>query len=74
MKKTITLLILLLWLGSFFQASAQQREITGTVTNASDNQPLPGVTVIVKGGTSGSTTDIDGHYRIMVPASRHLGF
>lgn len=37
--------------------------VTGTVTDDS-SQPLPGVTVIVKGTTTGSATDFDGNYSI----------
>lgn len=45
----------------------QQRTITGTVTDNS-NQPLPGVTVVVKGTTTGTVTDMEGNYRLTVPA------
>jgi len=43
--------------------SSQQNAITGTVTDES-GQPLPGVTVFVKGTTKGAITDIDGNYSI----------
>ena len=41
-------------------------KITGTITSASDGLPLPGVTIKVKGTTSGTATDIDGNYAINV--------
>ena len=41
--------------------------ITGIVTDATDGSPLIGVSVIVEGTTTGTTTDIDGSYRIEVP-------
>jgi hypothetical protein len=41
-----------------------QSQISGRVTSATDNQPLPGVNVIVKGTTVGATTDADGRYSI----------
>ncbi|HBE40170.1 MAG TPA: SusC/RagA family TonB-linked outer membrane protein, partial [Bacteroidales bacterium] len=44
-------------------ASAQQKTITGTVT-AADGTPLPGVTVLVKGTTLGTLTDINGKYSL----------
>ena len=44
--------------------SAWAQEVTGTVTDASDNTTLPGVNVVVKGTTIGTVTDIDGNYRI----------
>ena len=46
---------------------AQTREITGTVTSADDGNPIPGVSVSVKGTTIGTITDIDGKYNLKVP-------
>ncbi len=40
--------------------------IQGTVTSSDDNLPLPGVTVVAKGTTTGTTTDNDGRYNIEV--------
>ncbi|MDN5213250.1 TonB-dependent receptor [Fulvivirgaceae bacterium BMA12] len=42
------------------------KEITGKVTDANE-EPLPGVNVLVKGTTIGAVTDVDGIYRLMVP-------
>lgn len=44
-------------------AAGNDMAIEGTVRDGSGN-PLPGVTVIVQGTTTGATTDADGHYRI----------
>ncbi len=44
-------------------ATMQQNSITGKVTDES-GQPLPGVTVVVKGTTTGTVTDMDGNYTI----------
>jgi len=56
----------------FFMFSAglafAQKTVTGTVTGA-DNAPLPGVSIIVKGTTTGTLTDIDGKYSLTVPAN-----
>jgi len=41
----------------------QQKEITGKVTDT-QGQPLPGVTVTVKGTTRGTVTDVDGNYSL----------
>ncbi|MFD2248551.1 SusC/RagA family TonB-linked outer membrane protein [Pontibacter ruber] len=49
------------------QAMAQVRAITGRVTDASTDQPLPGVAVLVKGTTTGTATSADGSYSINVP-------
>ena len=57
----------------------QQHEITGTVTNNSTGEPLPGVSIVVTGTTIGTSTDVEGNYKISVPdgAARvmysHLG-
>ncbi|GAB3828699.1 hypothetical protein GCM10028895_42550 [Pontibacter rugosus] len=62
------------------QAYAQSKTVTGTVTDQSTAQPLPGVAVIVKGTTVGTTTGADGTYSISVPANsntlefRFIGF
>ncbi|RCR69046.1 SusC/RagA family TonB-linked outer membrane protein [Larkinella punicea] len=41
--------------------------ITGRVTGAADNAPLPGTSVSLKGTTTGTTTDAEGNYRITLP-------
>ncbi len=42
-------------------------KVRGKVTNASDRQPIPGVTVLVKGTTVGAITDLDGNYSLTLP-------
>jgi TonB-linked SusC/RagA family outer membrane protein len=64
--KKVTLLMAMLLLG-LQVLLAQTREITGTVTSGEDGMPIPGVSVIVKGTTLGSVTDMDGRYRLQVP-------
>ncbi len=44
-----------------------QITVSGTITDAADNTPLIGVTVLIKGSTSGTVTDIDGSYSLGVP-------
>ncbi len=63
--------ILLLGLTLFLAtavAFAQNRVITGTVISSEDNLGVPGATVLVKGTTVGTATDLDGRYSINVPA------
>lgn len=43
-----------------------QGTITGNVTAATDGLPLPAANVVVKGTTTGTTTDFDGNYEITV--------
>jgi TonB-linked SusC/RagA family outer membrane protein len=47
---------------------AQDRTVSGKVTSKDDGTPLPGVTVMVKGTTVGTQTDVEGTYKISVPA------
>ena len=55
-------------------ASAQTLTITGQVTSADDSYPLPGVSVVVKGTSDGTFTDIDGNYSIQVKPGTTLLF
>ncbi|MEM7107546.1 MAG: SusC/RagA family TonB-linked outer membrane protein [Bacteroidota bacterium] len=66
MKKFLLSFIALVF--AFLQVSAQERTVSGKVISIEDGSALPGVNVIVKGTTNGSVTDIDGNYRISVPA------
>ncbi|WP_242929500.1 SusC/RagA family TonB-linked outer membrane protein [Pontibacter vulgaris] len=68
MKKVLMLCFLLVS-ALLQQAMAQVKAITGKVTDATTNQPLPGVTVLVKGTTAGTATGADGSYSINVPAN-----
>ena len=58
---------LLLLLFSLFAVAGFARTVTGTVTGASDGEPLIGVTVMIKGTATGVDTDFDGNYSIEVP-------
>jgi TonB-linked SusC/RagA family outer membrane protein len=44
------------------------------VTSGEDNSPLPGVNVIIKGTTTGTSTAFDGTYRLSVPDNATLVF
>ncbi|MBR9914227.1 MAG: TonB-dependent receptor [Algicola sp.] len=41
-----------------------QTKVTGTVTDEANALPLPGVNILVKGTTTGASTDFDGNYSI----------
>ena len=68
MKKhtTHTWLILLLCLVGQLSAWAQ-RQITGKVTDAKDGSGLPGVGILLKGTTTGTSSDAQGNYTLSVP-------
>ncbi|CAM4176004.1 SusC/RagA family TonB-linked outer membrane protein [Gillisia hiemivivida] len=63
MKTKFTLLFVLFNI-FYFQALAQERIISGTVTSEPDGLTLPGVNVFVKGTSKGTITDFDGNYSI----------
>ena len=44
-----------------------QRTITGKVTSADDGSGIPGVTVLIKGTSTGVLTDLDGKFSLSVP-------
>ncbi len=60
MKKFLLLVLVLSASVSLFA----QRNITGTVTDAKTGETLIGVTIQIKGTTSGTTTDVDGKFRL----------
>ncbi len=65
MKKKI-LIAALSGLFAVFQLAAQQRTITGTVTDNSDGSTIPGVAIVAIGTSTGTVTDIDGNYSIKI--------
>jgi TonB-linked SusC/RagA family outer membrane protein len=72
-NKAMKLKIIILALLSIFQlaAFAQDRKVSGVVTQQSDNKPLPGVVVKVKGSKKGVSTDTDGKYVITLGSSEN---
>ncbi|PTX15261.1 TonB-linked SusC/RagA family outer membrane protein [Pontibacter mucosus] len=66
--RKVLLFSLVMLLALVNQAWAQSQTVTGKVTDASSGQPLPGVAVIVKGTTTGTTTGIEGNYSVNVPS------
>ncbi|MGF7077442.1 SusC/RagA family TonB-linked outer membrane protein [Mucilaginibacter sp. 3215] len=68
MKKHLLTILLLCTCIAF--GFAQNRVITGKVTDQKDGSPLPGVSVTVKGVAGlGTQTDINGGYKLSVPAN-----
>ena len=68
------LFLLFLFCGFLLPAAAQQKTITGTVTNVDDNLPIIGGTVQIKGTSTGVATDMNGKYQISAPLGATIEF
>jgi TonB-linked SusC/RagA family outer membrane protein len=78
MRKIYLLCLLVL---SAISVRAQTRALNGRVVDASNSEPLIGVTVTIKGTTTGGATDVDGKFAINVPqgqsvtlTARYIGY
>ncbi|SHE54302.1 TonB-linked outer membrane protein, SusC/RagA family [Mariniphaga anaerophila] len=70
--RKLSLLLIAILMVSF--SWAQQKSISGKVTDAS-SEPLPGVTIVIKGTTQGTVTGMDGTYSISnIPEGGTLQF
>jgi len=63
MKRILSAFVIFLLAG----APAFAQTVSGRVTTSADGTALPGVSVLVKGTTTGLTTDSDGRYSVAVP-------
>ena len=66
--RKFTFVLALIFLFGMQGVFAQLRVISGVVTSSDDKTPIPGVTIIVKNTTIGTTTNLDGKYTLTVPA------
>lgn len=71
MKKAVLALLILMY---SFAVFAQGIQVKGVVTSADDGQPIPGVSVVVKGTTLGMITDINGSYSLNAQGNATLVF
>ena len=74
MIKTLPYMLVMMFLFFTQNMIAQEKIVTGTVIDGETRMPLPGVTVLVKGTTIGTATDLDGTYSIAVPDNSVLVF
>jgi TonB-linked SusC/RagA family outer membrane protein len=67
----LTTLLLFLFLVSFPVAKSfpQQQVLTGTVTDSTSGEPLPGVHVLIEGTLIGTATDLNGKFSLPKPES-----
>eukprot|EP01137_Pigoraptor_chileana_P032712 Opistho-2@22530 len=66
MRKLVTMLLCVVL--AITQIAAQSRTVKGKVTDSKSN-PVPNASVVVKGSTTGTTSDANGDFSINVPAS-----
>jgi TonB-linked SusC/RagA family outer membrane protein len=69
--KTLLLAMVLVF-GATLVANAQSRTITGTVLDASLGEPVPGATVLIKGTTRGTATDLDGKFSLPIQSGDQI--
>ena len=50
-------------------AGAQNKTVTGTVTDGENGEPVPFASIVVKGTSNWTTTDIDGKYSVEAPSN-----
>jgi TonB-linked SusC/RagA family outer membrane protein len=74
MKRIFTISGLVLLCFLFNRAVAQNLTIKGTVTDITTHETLVGVSIAVKGTSSGTQTDVNGSYTLSAPASATLVF
>ncbi len=69
MKRILLVMMFSTMLGTLVWA--QSRQVQGTVVSAEDNQPLPGVNILVQGTTKGAVTDANGSFSIELTGSEN---
>ena len=74
MRRRIHFLLFLFLCMASIPLAAQDIEVKGVVTEATTNEPLPGVTVRVKDKDTGTITDADGKYSIKAGKGNTLVF
>jgi TonB-linked SusC/RagA family outer membrane protein len=69
MKKLLLLGLTAVLMLASSELWAQERVISGRVTDADDGSGLPGVNVVLQGTTNGTVTDVNGNYSLSVPST-----
>ena len=70
--KRVLLFMSLIILG--FKGHGQNLKVNGTVLSEESGQPIPGVSIVIKGSSIGTSTDFDGLYTINVAKGETLVF
>jgi TonB-linked SusC/RagA family outer membrane protein len=68
----LVMAMFMIWFSAGY-AQAQDVQVSGVVLDETGN-PIPGVSILLKGTTRGTTTDLDGKYSLLTPATGVLVF
>ncbi len=66
--RKLTFFLACLFLIGVSLVNAQQRTISGKVISAEDGEPIIGASVMVKGSSTGTITDVNGNFSISIPS------
>ncbi|WP_169513406.1 SusC/RagA family TonB-linked outer membrane protein [Flexithrix dorotheae] len=61
-------------ISEFFAPEANQLKISGTISSSVDGEPLPGVSILIKGTSKGTTSNFEGHYTLIAGPEDILQF
>ena len=67
-SRVASFIVLLMLLSPITKAFGQDTTVSGTVTDASSGESLPGVNIIVKGTATGTATGMEGGFELQVPS------
>lgn len=73
-RKNLNVLMLILSLLAANIAMAQQMALSGKITDSSSGESLPGVSIVVKGTTNGTVSDMDGNFTLKVNKGETVQF
>ena len=71
--RKISLSLVFLWLIGMQVVFAQSRDISGVVISGDDGNTIPGASVVVKGTTIGTITDMEGKFSLKAPQNAKAG-
>lgn len=70
-KRFYYVLLILCWMSTW---AAQAQQLVRGVVSANDGERLPGVSILIKGTTQGTTTDVSGNFSVNAPSGGVLVF
>lgn len=73
-RLNLILVLVFLFCATALYAGVRANDLSVSGTVISEGDPLPGVSVVVKGTSVGTVTDMDGRYSIQVPSGGTLVF